>query len=332
MKRRTIVPLASLAASLAAGAQVGCSTQGAHLASVRPLVGSVDFGPSYRVQATMDEVSAQAVVSLIDAASGNTLATGQTDSSGAFTLTFPQAFAVLGGQPFILEAAKGLSAGGLPNRAGTSLARVRTVVAYQMPSDQWQSLGGESSPVVISRSTTALSILAGAAGLPLQSLLGSLDVGQPDPGDTAIPDTFTSPTPSLTESEYETAFGLVDTALRMDEDPVACIEGPASALVRVDSPFRVSRLSPTFAASGSVVTLFGSHFPPDASLLTVELGPASGSVSAFATTSVPVTAVASDDAVTFTLPDLGTATGAVSVGLRLDATTVDGPNLDYEGD
>jgi hypothetical protein len=148
-----------------------------------------------------------------------------TAPGGTFTITL-QDSQVVAGQPYILEAVKGLKKGGNPDRAGASLARLRTFVVKN--GGAWSSFTEGS--IVISRSTTALAAIAGLKGLSQAeqialSVTQSAEVGTAGSSPTpATPDTFTSQAgSSITKQEFHTVWDLVDKSLAADLDPVRSI-------------------------------------------------------------------------------------------------------------
>lgn len=114
----------------------------------------------FTTQATLGEVGIKATVSLItspDASNPNvTIATGLTDSSGAFTLNLDSYFTPVNNQVYILEAAK------RHGTAGNYLMSVRTYVKWN--GSKWVSITystvlGNEDAIVISTKTTALTIM-----------------------------------------------------------------------------------------------------------------------------------------------------------------------------
>ncbi|HEY9857768.1 MAG TPA: hypothetical protein V6D05_18625 [Stenomitos sp.] len=244
---------------------------------VPDLVGRVDFGPQRSAQATLGEVASYATVSIIDAATSQSVSTALTDSSGAFVFSFntwkPSTTAT-----YYLEAIKGLKS----NQAGNAAVRLRTIGKYA--DGVWQTITRDT--VVISRSTTALSLLASLKGfnaVPPQTLLSTVQSGVADPTLTpATPDTFNPTGTGLTKALYQQAFNNVDTVMASDRDPMGEIALSSDGgteipyLLSVAAP-TVTYVEPSAAPVGGSLTVYGSHFSEstDGNLLTF---PGGGSV------------------------------------------------------
>ncbi|MBI6546179.1 MAG: hypothetical protein HY692_05255, partial [Cyanobacteria bacterium NC_groundwater_1444_Ag_S-0.65um_54_12] len=86
-----------------------------------PLAGQVRWQePSPKtILVTTVEIASAATVALIDPASGQTVATTLTSPTGAFSLALPS-WRPQDDKPYLLEAVKGMAAGGNPNRAGAA--------------------------------------------------------------------------------------------------------------------------------------------------------------------------------------------------------------------
>lgn len=166
----------------------------ADLGAPPPLVGKVDSF-LYRAQAsTVTDIAVGSTVSFIDTATNNTVNTTVTDSTGAFKIIFTRDFTPSTSRVYYLEAYKGLPIGGASNRAGISLARVRTLVRFD--GTAWQHLYGTEG-IRISLSSTALSVitsLRAASTIPVDpmTLLGSL----------TLTDVFTPGSSGVTGPEY----------------------------------------------------------------------------------------------------------------------------------
>jgi len=214
--------------------------------------------PSRQTQATITEIASGATVSLIDATTGNTVASTVTQASGNFTLSIP-GFNPVTGQPYFLEAVKGLSAGGSQNRTGAAAARVRTLV---LRNGSWTSLSG--SFVNISRATTATSVLVAYRNLSVAqqtALMGKVSGQSLDVSGSA-----------LLAEDFARVFDLVTEAIAADQDPVWAVtyaSGAGSATDRFARRTAVFSLldtfSPAIAAPGGVVTFQGQGLPAMAS-------------------------------------------------------------------
>lgn len=263
-----------VAVLLAAAMLVGCprslippqapDTQGMEV--VPALTGQVLFA-AYTTQAEMAEVATSATVSLIESATNVTLSSSVTDANGIFSLNFGNGFKPDKSKAYFLEAVKGLSSGGDPNRAGASIARVRTLIYWR--SGQWKSLTRQG--VIVNRSTTAVSIIANlraAASLPVntEELIGSVNVGSPDQSVTpALPDTFFPAQSQISTSDFQRVHPMVSDALLRDTDPVFAVSmdvGPPLHFVQTTSGFEVSTLTPSSGLSHDLLTLTGYGFDP----------------------------------------------------------------------
>ena len=214
--------------------------------------------PERRTQATLVEIATGATVSLIDSTTGNSVASTVTRPDGTFTLTIP-GFNPITGQPYYLEAVKGLSAGGNPNRAGSAIARVRTLV---LRNGSWTSLTG--SYVNISRATTATSVLVAYRGLSVSqqaALMGKVSDQNLDVAGTA-----------LQGDDYMRVFDLVTEAIAADQDPVWAINHASGGTNAADRFARrtvlftlMDSFSPAIASPGGTVTFQGQGLPTAAS-------------------------------------------------------------------
>ena len=210
-------------------------------------------------QALTTDVANGATVSLIESDTGQTVSTAVSSTDGLFSLDFPASFAPAAGKPYFLEAAKGLAVGGRSNRAGAAVARVRTLVLFQVP---WTSLTG--SVIVISRATTALSIVAGHRDLSLAdqvALLGKVSGLAFTPAGTAI-----------ASEDFDRVLALVSESLADDQDPVESVgfqaggATPAARYSRRPMDLVIlDTVSPARGIRGAEVTVKGQNFPASGS-------------------------------------------------------------------
>lgn len=257
--------------------------------AVAPLHGRVDFGR--RVQATMGEIASGATVSLIDSATGLTVATSLTDANGAFSMNFGSTFKPDTTKVYFLEAVKGLQAGGTVNRAGASAARVRTLIAFK--DGGWVSIANPiPGPVTVTRATTALSAIASlrSAVVTPSSLIGKLTVGTAEtvnwtrspvaPPDYAAStaDSFNPTGTNIDPQDYHHVFGLVDKAVLADQDPLFVVSFDSSTLLfaRQAPVFNVTSVSPQGGVIGGTFSVFGQNFDAATQVL---LGGLPGAVS-----------------------------------------------------
>ncbi|MBI6546158.1 MAG: hypothetical protein HY692_05150, partial [Cyanobacteria bacterium NC_groundwater_1444_Ag_S-0.65um_54_12] len=238
----------------------------------------VDSGKK-NISATTREIASGATVSLIDPTNGQTVATTVTAPGGAFSLALPN-WRPSVDKPYLLEAAKGLSSGGFANRVGAVAARLRTVVSRS--DGKWVSLTGER--IQISRSTTAIAAIAGLKGLgitQLRTLLGKITV--------AIPDVFTE-TPEISASDFSAVWGLVDSALALNLDPLRTIawDNASDTFALLERGPLVTDLSVANGAVGETITIYGNGFDPVAANNLVRFNGANGAIMAVATMVNPI--------------------------------------------
>lgn len=256
--------LASVLVASLCMALMGCP-QSAQLArsfaDLPPIQGRADFaGMPLRTQATVGEVANAATVSLIDPGSGYaTVVTTLTDASGTFLLNkFPLTFKP-GPDPYVLEAVKGLSAGGTSNRAGASAARVRTLVKWT--GTEWRSISQGS--VTVSVTTTALSIIASLRGLAPAATVKLIDGLQMGTSDGTAPDTLSGLAASgsgISVADYDTVWGLASNALTLDQDPVQVVTWTGSIYKRLDPSANLIRIIPSVAYANASIILVGAGF------------------------------------------------------------------------
>lgn len=226
--------------------------------SALPLTGSVTFDAAGRLtQAEMSELGNAATVSLIDATSGNTLGSSVTDASGNFVLTF-DTLIPSNGSTYVLEAVKGLSVGGNPNRAGASAVRVRTLLMWE---NGWKSLTNSTpgSGIVVSAATTALSTIVSlkkTAGttITLSALMGKIDSSNSSFNDGG--------TGLSAANDFTPVLGLVQSAIQLDQDPVGgvALDSDKGLYSLVTGLPLISSISPSVPNPGDVLTIKGANF------------------------------------------------------------------------
>ena len=226
-------------------------------ASLLPIAGRVTFEPERvrTAQVVMADLAKGATVSLIDLASGNTVASSISDASGQFVLTFEN-FTPTPGVGYILEAVKGLSLGSAPNHPGLPAVRVRTVLVWN---GGWQSFTNVTpgAGISISPATTALAIAAdlrraGGTSIEASNLVGKISGS-----------TFTETGTGLTAAaDFNPVLGLVTSALSQDQDPVATLARDAtSGQYRLTTAVpKITGLSPSPAIPGSNLVISGQGF------------------------------------------------------------------------
>ncbi|HEY9897764.1 MAG TPA: hypothetical protein V6D00_01160 [Pantanalinema sp.] len=260
MVRAARMGVCALAIALAIGAS-GClapvgSRAGQTVSTEVPAIrGRTSFvAPVRALQSSLAEATGGAAVSLIDAATGLTVASALTDASGAFTLDF-KGIAPVNGSRYLLEAVKGLSVGGLPDRPGAAAVRIRTLLFWN---DGWQSLTNATpnSGISIGAATTALSVVVGlkqqaGIGLDPSLLVNKVSGSTFNPSGTGLSDA----------ADFQPVLQLVSNALELDQDPLSAIafDGATGTYrLAVGTPW-ISSLSPESPAPGQVLTLRGSN-------------------------------------------------------------------------
>lgn len=213
------------------------------------LAGNLVWNEGYAAQASQTEVASLATVSLIDPGSGQTVATGLTAAGGAFSLAFKN-WAPQADTPYLLEAVKGLAAGGSANQAGVSAARLRTLVTYS--GGKWKGLTKPDHQ--ISLSTTALAVIASLKGLSPANQSTLVESITLPANSFATPDTA-----MIAGAEFTTVQGLVALALAANQDPLRVIARNAAtgAYLRLERGPLVTDYSALTGDEGGKITLHG---------------------------------------------------------------------------
>jgi sugar lactone lactonase YvrE len=255
----------------------GLAPQATTIQAAIPLRGRI-LAPERSAQAVLTDVASGATLALLDTVTGSTVATTLSDLDGRFYLSVPGA-SLTANRTYYLEASKGLAVGSNANRAGSTVARLRTLLAYQ--SGEWVSLTNAvpGGAITLGTGTTALSLISALRGIGAATLIGSL-----------TPDTqLYTPVGTLASNEYATVLGLVDAALASDRDPVESIgydatgAGPSTQYgLKPGDLILYDMTSPDPVATGSVVTVNGQNLPDPRSDVQVTVGdmPVTWSVSA----------------------------------------------------
>ncbi len=240
--------------------------------AVAPLAGRIVFPAPFSLSASMTDVAEAATVSLIDTGSNQTVRTALTDPSGRFLLEFGRSF-VPGTSVYVLEAVKGLA----NNHAGATAARVRTLI--RSSGGSWLSL--TAGGIVVSRGTTALSIVVSHRGLDPAPLIGKLTPGSPD--------VFADEGTGIGQTEYVTVLDFVTTSLGADRDPVENIgfSGSAYFLNATAGPV-IGSVSPNTGSVGGTIVILGQNFATTPGGNTVKFNGVTATVSAAGATSLSV--------------------------------------------
>jgi len=267
--------------------------------ALRTLQGQVDFGTGRSSQATVGEIANAATVSIIDPTTDQTRITTVTTPTGHFNLNL--AGLDLSQPYYVLEAVKGLH----QNAVGHDAARVRTLI--RRDTGGWLSITNSvpGADIRLDASTTALCIvmsLRSSTPSPVSplSLIGSISLGDGSPLFGSGP-----ASESVTPQEYSWVSQLVQTALRLDVDPVdAVIMLGANYSLRPEfgEVFTVGYVTP-LGAVGAEVTILGSGFGTSPSVLFSES----------ATSTVPGTLLAVSGAALRVRVPPGAISGPVSV-------------------
>lgn len=216
------------------------------------------YGQARRVQGSIGEIADGSTVSLINATTGETAASTVTQPDGSFSLTF-SGFIPTGGTTYYLEAVKGLSAGGAPNRAGASGARLRTVVRFS--ADTWQTL--TAGKIDINSTSTALSIICSLRSYDASQFIGTVN---PSSQDGAGADSFSPPTGSpISVATLDQVYDLVNEALAVNQDPVFVISYNqfSSTYFITAAASSLGAVVPAAAPIGETITISGQNFDAD---------------------------------------------------------------------
>jgi hypothetical protein len=244
-------------------------------AAATSLAGAVRM-PAYTAQATIaEDVAPGATVSLIDPATGFTIASTVTTAEGRFVVTLSNSFVPAAGKVYILEAVKGLKDDAGFNAPGSAVVRVRTFARFQ---GGWGGLTG-SGNVNINAATTALAAIAGLKGVTdsetLVGLFGTLEQGVADgsvdvEGKSVDVTSRFTPTESISGDEFRRVYGLVSVSLADDADPIASVfRDPAGTSAdamyqRSPAPTAVLGFAEPKATRGQQISLVGRNLSVDA--------------------------------------------------------------------
>ncbi len=201
-------------------------------------------------QATATDVSSGATVSLIDTSDGHSVAATVTKPDGTFSLDI-KGWKYQSNTPYVLEAVKGLPAGGTPNRVGAAAARLRTLLRYN---GGWGSL--TAGTIDISPATTALCTIQSLKALSTAQQLAAMGTVN------GASYTGTVGATGISSAEFTSVIGQVNAALLLDQDPMRCIarDVNSGAFVRLERGALVTDLSITQGYRGDTVVLYGSGF------------------------------------------------------------------------
>ncbi|HEY9897763.1 MAG TPA: IPT/TIG domain-containing protein [Pantanalinema sp.] len=275
IRSKTLLPVLILAlAGCPLSGPAPTSPDGAAVASaIVPVEGRITTAGRV-AQATFADVASGATLSLIDSLTGLSVATALSAADGRFYLA-PSASSLVAARAYYLEASKGLAVGDQANRAGSAVARLRSVLLYQ--GGDWLSLtnAGVDGPIALSGGTTAVSLVAALRGLPLSALAGCL-------GADGL--AFTPGATGISGPEYEKVLALVEEAIASDRDPIESVAYDATGATYGLKPGELliyDAYSPSPASTGSTVTFSGQNFPaPRADTrLTIGEAPVAWSVS-----------------------------------------------------
>lgn len=212
-----------------------------------------------RMQANvLEDIASHATVSLIDTATGLTLATTVTNEGGSFFLAFGQGFAPVANRPYFLEAVKGIK-GDNPqyNQAGADAVRLRTQIFYDPASQEWLSLeNDEPGKIYLSMASTAVSVAIAhmQAVVPLfssQDFIGCLTNG-----------TYVAGNRPLSQAVYDDLYTKVETAILENRDPLHYIAYDAhnGTFLSTFISFSISGITPASGEIGTPVVLEGDGF------------------------------------------------------------------------
>lgn len=270
-----------------------------------------------------NDIANASTISLIDTSTDTTVGTSWTDSSGNFSLSVP-GFLPASGSVYILEAVKGL----FDNAVNHNAARIRTFIEY-IGNQQWENISA-TTQIYLTPCSTALSIIwgIGQAGGPVTSpapdFMGT-DFGCNAPAPYGYSEVGTNGSDGVATSSFETVYGLVNTAIQENTDPVANI-GVNNAnnytLFLAPIPL-IYQLIPNEGAVGAQIEAVGQHFlqPVASTSINFDFDTTDelcDNLNGFTCVSEPANSVSSDGTTAyFTVPS-GALSGPVTI------TTVDG--------
>lgn len=217
------------------------------------------IGARRGVQANvLEDIATHATVSLIDTATGLTLATTVTDERGAFYLQFSDGFLPVGDRPYFLEAVKGVK-GSNPdyNQAGADALRLRTLIFYREAERGWVSLeNAEPGPIYLSMHTTAVSVAIAHLQVVLPTLAPADFIGCLATG------TYVEGGRPLSEPVYANLYSLVENAIVENRDPLHYVAFDArnGTFLSTYISFSISRILPSTGEIGTRVLMEGSGF------------------------------------------------------------------------
>ncbi|MNR81319.1 Serine/threonine-protein kinase PknD [compost metagenome] len=251
----------------------------------------------------LQDIASHATVSLIDTASGLTLATTVTDQNGSFSLQFGTGFVPVSQRPYFLEAIKGIK-GDNPeyNQAGADALRLRTLIFYQANPEGWVSLeNAEPGPIYLSMATTTVSLAIAHMQLVVpqfspHAFIGCLATG-----------TYVADSRPLSEAVYADLYSKVETAILENRDPLHFIayDSQNGSFPSTYLSFSISGITPSSGAIGTPVVLEGEGF-------------LSGTLDQVAINGLAVTynpATLTDNRIEFTIPS-GARSGNLSVTIN----------------
>ncbi|MBO9541632.1 carbohydrate binding domain-containing protein [bacterium] len=170
--------------------------------------GTVVEPADYGTQAIASNLSAGAVVSLIDPATSQVKGTGLTDASGTFTVTALSTFTPTLGGLYLLEVTKA------PSGAENGSYALRTLV--QLNAGGWTSISG--SRVTISTTTTAVALIYRYKSLSAANVIGKVSY---DP--TTKRSTASALSSAFSDEAVRQAEAQVQQALALNLDPVQAV-------------------------------------------------------------------------------------------------------------
>lgn len=267
-----LLPGTALTLALAACTTAPRAVPGLPVSNRHPLQGQIRV-PDRAIAALISDVANGATLSLIDSVTGATLATTVSTPEGTYALYLPAGFTPVPGRPYVLEALKGLPTGGSANRAGASLARLRTILFYQ--NSDWVSLTSATpgDRIDIGWATTALAVISNLRALSApdqQGLMGKVN---------SAGTSFSALGTAVSSSEFSAVFALVDRTLKSDQDPVEVVgydptgATPATQYGRKPSDLVIyPALSPAAPVPGGTVTVAGQGFPAPRADVRVSVG------------------------------------------------------------
>lgn len=210
------------------------------------------------VQATLSDIAKGATVSLIDTATGHTLATTVTDSNGDFFLQFSEGFVPVNGRPYTLEALKGIQGDNATyNQAGADSVRLRTIIYYQEADKGWVSLTNLTPGfITLSMDTTAVAVAIAHMTQAGHSVDPASFVG------CLATNSYVDADLPLTLAAFTTLRSEVAKAISENRDPLHYVvyDSKNGSFLSSFVAFSITSITPTSGNIGTLLDIRGDGF------------------------------------------------------------------------